>query len=335
MECIVLGCLINKVAPFGSVGKLSLFIPQSSGLRVSLPIVWNENCPPLPFGIRRAQTVTHGSKVVIGGGDADGDLARRVLVYDSDRQRWYNLGYYSHRHFAIALMKRQILLIGGFDEVSGEYTGRVSEWDQSSRFWRKVYLPMPTPRGEATAVTYNSYLVVVGGFDGSGALSTVELLDCDSVSLEWQTVAPLPEACLSPQPVLCQEGEILYVLGKGSGLKDRKLAFSTSLSQLVQSFVGAVGVWSQLTEPPLSCSGAVALRGYLLAVGGKDKQSQKKMTVYMYLPGTGEWLCVTELPYPQHSCTCASLSDERFLVIGGVERANRLILASASSLPNH
>ncbi len=307
-----------------------ILLLQRSGLRVSLPMVWNDRCPPLPFGLRRAQTVALRHKVIIGGGDADGELARRVLVYDCDRQKWGVLGYYSHRHFSIAVVKQDLLLVGGFDEIRDEYTGKVSKWDQTNKFWQRLDPPMPTPRGEATAIGYMSYLVVIGGFDGS-ALSTVEVLDFDSENpKKWCAVASLPEACISPQPVLTQEGEGLYVLGRGSGLKDKKLAFSASLAQLVQ---GAKGAWTQLTEPPLACSGAVGLRGYLLAIGGKDKQSQKKASVHMYLPGTGEWLCVAELPYPQHSCTCASLSPERFLIIGGVERANRLILASASTLP--
>lgn len=275
--------------------------------------------------------MVYGSKVIIGGGDASGELARRVLIYDSDRQRWGELGYYSHRHFAIAVMKKQLLLVGGFDEICGEYTGNVSMWDQQRKYWRKTYTPMPTPRGGATAVGYRSSLVVIGGFDGS-SLSAVEVLDCDSE--QWRAVAPMPEGCLSPQPVLTHDGEVMYVLGKGSGLKDRKHAFSTSLSQLIQSFPGAAGIWGHLSEPPLSCSGAVGLRGYLLAIGGKDKQSQKKASVHMYLPGTGEWLRVAELPYPLHSCTCVSLSPERFLVIGGIEKTNGLILASVASFSN-
>ena len=262
-----------------------------------------------------------------------GDDGKRVLLYDTEQKQWQCLGYYSFKHFAIAFFKKQVVLVGGYDEVKDEYSSVVSAWDRSRSYWKEINSTMPTPRGDATAVGYKQWLIVAGGFDGRNALDTVEMFD--SGTQTWSMVDPLPAACLSIQSALHQyKGgcDTWYLLGKASGLGDNRLAFCTSLASLTQSHCGA-RVWRELPKPPLSCSGVVSIHGYLLAVGGKDRQSQRKSTIHIFLHGTGEWLQVAELPSPRHSCMCAGLSSGKFLVIGGKdenERSARMDMASVT-----
>ena len=62
------------------------------------------------------------------------------------------------------------------------------------------------------------------------------------------------------------------------------------------------------------------MRGHLLAVGGRDKHTERK-EIYMYFPGTSEWLNVASLEYPRHSITCVPLSDKKFVVLGGKDES--------------
>lgn len=274
------------------------------------------------------------SKVIIGGGVGADDDGKRVAFYDEKTDRWTEFGRYPLKLFAIALLNDQLLLVGGYDKIRDEYSGNICKWNR--RFWERVYTPMPTPRSEATAIGYQHWLVVAGGVNRSrSVLTTVEVLD--STASQWSTVEPLPYGCSGMQSAVYLHPSspnlsTWYLLGSMEELRHRKASFCVSLSSLVESSEGA-GVWKTLPDPPFSCSGVVVVRGYLLAVGGKDRQSQRKSEVYIYLPGTCEWLHVASLPVARHSCSCAFLSEGKFLVLGGkeaTERSRNVLLGSVT-----
>ena len=203
---------------------------------------------------------------------------------------------------------------------------QVVSWDQPSRSWRETLPPMPTPRGDASAVCYQHWVAVAGGCASTGCLSVVEVLD--STRQQWYTVEPLPVPAEGLQGAL--DGDRWYLLGGEGVLGKCKVAFSVSLPTLISEGLshpgGASGageggsVWRPLPETPLGCCGVVVVRrGVLLAVGGKDSQSQRRSGVYAYFPGTWEWLHVGDLPTARHSSTCCPTSESSFLVIGGSE----------------
>jgi len=103
-----------------------------------------------------------------------------------------------------------------------------------------------------------------------------------------------------------------YLMSTSRGITKRKSVFFISLPSLMEKH----GSWAVLPGPPLSNSGIITVRGHLLAVGGQEQRSPKK-DVYMYFFGTNEWLKVSEIQYPRHSCSCLALSDKKFVVMGG------------------
>ena len=271
---------------------------------------------PIHFGTNAAQSVTLNGKVIVGGGDVPGDNARKVAFYDPGTRKWGDLGLYSHQLFAMAVVGGDLLLVGGYDVVKDDYTGIVSKYNRDSKYWQQCYPDMPTARSEAAAVGFRHWLVVAGGYNGVSPLAVVEILN--TLNSQWQTVDPLPTSCTALQPAAyLEEGQdTWYLLGGGEGLRSQRPAFCTCLSQLVR---GDTGVWRKIPEPPYSCSGAVTVRGYLVAMGGRDQQGQKKGSIHAFLPGTCEWLQVAELPTPRYGCTCATLPNGRLLVVGGRE----------------
>ena len=266
-----------------------------------------------------------GTNVVVAGGNADVDNVQQVMFYRQDRG-WGLLGKYSLSLFAMAVLEgRLLLLIGGYNLPLDTYSSELVQWDRGGRFWRSIFKPMPTPRSDAAALGYKQYLLVAGGSNGVENLTTVEVLDTRTV--EWSTVAPLPIPIegliqsISHVDPAHPQSDTWYLMGWEKGLRNPPNTFSISLEHLVRQVRGdsQSAAWAQLPDPPLACCGAVTFRGCLLAVGGKDKQSGKKKDIYLYLPGTCEWLRVAELPTARHSCSCISLSSEEFLVVGGCE----------------
>ena len=266
-----------------------------------------------------------GNNVVVAGGNADVDNVQQVMFYRQDRG-WGLLGKYSLSLFAMAVLEgRLLLLVGGYNLPLDTYSSDLVQWDRPNRQWRPIFKPMPTPRSDAAALGYKQYLLVAGGSNGVENLSTVEVLDVRTV--EWSLVAPLPIPIegliqsVSHVDPAHPDSDTWYLMGWEKGLRRPPSTFCIPLEHLVRQARsdGPAAAWAQLPDPPLASCGAVTFRGCLLAVGGKDRQSTKKKDIYLYLPGTCEWLRVAELLTARHSCSCISLSSEEFLVIGGSE----------------
>ena len=267
-----------------------------------------------------------GNSVVVAGGNADVDNQQQVMYYRPERHSWGALGRYSLSLFAMAVLggNRLIVLVGGYDLASDTYSNNLVQWDNKGKYWRPIFHPMPTARSDAAAVGYKAYLVVAGGSNGVENLTTVEVLN--TLTVEWSTVAPLPvpiEGLVQSVPLVDAsrpEADTWYLMGWETGLRQPALTFSLSLTQLTSHLEGGGGMgWAKLPSPPLACAGAVIFKGCLLAVGGKDRHGGKKADIHLYLPGTCEWLKVSELPVAKHSCCCFPLSSEEFMIIGGCE----------------
>ena len=276
------------------------------------------------FGVNSAKAVMLGNYVVIAGGNADGNNVQQVTFYHPDKG-WGLLGKYKHTLFAMAVLEERLLLIGGYNLTVDKYSNELVEWVNIGRLWRPVFKPMPTARSDAAALGYDQYLLVAGGSNGGEQLTVFEVLDTNVE--EWTTLAPLPVPIegLTQSTTYVNSNhphlDTWYLMGWEKGLLNPPSVFSVSLEQLVQQAKEGTqaAIWAQLPNPPLACCGVVAFQGCLLAVGGKDKKAAKRKDIYLYLPGTCEWLHVADLPTPRHSSCCFSPSSKEFLVIGGCE----------------
>lgn len=255
-----------------------------------------------------------------------GDNKRRIVRFDLLKSKWEEFSLYLYEDFAMSVVLGKLLVAGGYDAVKDEYSNRVSQWREVGSNWVRIAgSSLPVPRAGAVAVGYSKWLIIAGGFNGT-PLDRVEILDCENFG-QWHTLnTPLPEPAYALQSTLYQNSSgtaLWYLMSTNRGRKvgQPRHVFFISLEHLIERR----GAWAVLPEPPLSDSGAVTVRGHLLAVGGHDRHSRKKeqnackKDVYMFFFGTNEWLKVSEIQYPRHSCSCVQLSDKKFVVIGGAD----------------
>ena len=267
------------------------------------------------------QCVLFGSNLLYGSGSGTGDNKRRILKFDIHTGRWDIFSVYLYEHFSMSVVMGKLLIVGGYDSIKDRYSDRVSEWSERGYNWVCISgSPLPTPRADAVTVGFKKWLIVAGGFNGV-PLDKVDLLDCDGFG-QWYSLTSLPKPAYAMQSAFFydtaqgNEMALWYLMStsRGCGLNRRRPVYFVRLHNLIERR----GSWTVLPDPPLINSGAVTVKGHLLAVGGSDKHSAKK-DIHMYFPGTNEWLKVAVLQYSCHSCSCAPLSDKntKFIVVGG------------------
>lgn len=292
---------------------------------MTLTIHWTKGYT-CSYSVGNTQCITWGDRVCLSGGNTSLTDSTSVIVYDCSSQRCGRLSYLLS-HFAMVtlptLSGQQLLLIGGYNRSNDRYSGQISAWEQETRSWNTVVYPaMLTERGDASAVVHRHWILVAGGCNAKGRLSTVELLDTSTH--QWYTASPMPSPSAGMQHAV--SGDTWYLLGGDGVLANHKRAYMVSVSELVLKVAegeGSGSVWKEMPEMPLGCPGVVTIRGYLFAVGGKDTKGQPKREIYAYLPGTWEWYHVCNLPSARHSCTCTLVSGKTLAVIGGAQEGTQ------------
>ena len=282
---------------------INLFLLQTHPLS---ELTWTR-LPDIPKAMWHPQSVTVDTAVYIAG-----KLASRVIHrYDLQSKEWTRLPQYQCSYFTMTAVSSQLTLVGGRVDITDKPTNTVAVYSTSQRNWKQPYPPMNTPRYSPAVSTYHQHLVVAGGEDASGYLDTVEILDTSTLHGQWLFVTSLPVRCslMSAAIIHCT----LYLLG---GTLENQV-FSMSLSALTQT-INRPTLWRTLSDTPLEYSTAIAVHGYLLAVGG-NHFGQRSSAIHFYNQEKKTWNKVGDLPTGRQDCACCLLPSGEILVAGGYD----------------
>ena len=182
------------------------------------------------------------------------------------------------------------------------------------------YPDMPTARSRCSAVVYNEWLAVAGGW---GGLSSVEVMNTDSK--QWYAAPPTPTPWSGMGTAIV--GDTCYFMGGNTGEALASTAtteaYSVSLPALISQLPSLDSrergkqhqIWKEIPGLQTTCSTPLSIRGSLLAVGGMDRDRKAVTAIHLYQPDTGEWVKVGRLA--NSDCTCAMITDTEMLVAGG------------------
>ena len=213
--------------------------------------------------------VIHGT-VFVGGGWADRDNNYIVMEYDTHSGKWGRLPPYSLFYFAMTAINNQLVLVGGVDKQYRK-SKLLGIWRTDSKKWTHPYPDLPTARSSSSAVTYNKWLIVAGGYSGDGPrLSTVEVMNIDTK--QWYNIGtPTPTAFTGMKTAIV--GDLWYLMG-GCVVNGRATdkVYSVSLPVLisqVNSTQRDPQIWKCISGLGLYYSTPLSISGSLLALGGK------------------------------------------------------------------
>ena len=275
----------------------------------------------------RAPCDMWGEVVAVNGSVAcfqpQGFIEQSVVAYNSADNKWSELPECPHRGFSLAVVNSILTAIGG---VRGTPTNEATNslLSLTDNEWTEQFPPMPTRRWLTTAVCSGNSLVVAGGSTGYKYLSTVEVMDTET--LRWSTASSLPHTVHQATGTLC--GDQLYMLGGFNQTnKYSKSVFTCSLAALVnscqpQSLLSQLKafftkMWHQLADTPVTLSTCASLHGRLLAVGGCDSEDKETTAIHMYNTATNSWEVISHMVTPRHQCLAAVLPHNELMVVGG------------------
>ena len=267
----------------------------------------------MPFAMTLyPQAIVLNGKVYVGGGKCT--QMGVVMVYDPQKDEWTLLPFYSNDYFGMAILKGQLLLIGGRHSKALKTTNQLSMWDDKSLQWQSSFLPlMPTPRCSMSVAHNDWWIVVAGGRnDKHKMLSKVEIFNV-SVG-EWFEVDPLPQSAEKMTAAIVGN-KVVLLGGAGDTQGFHKEVFCLSLDN--PTFT----LWRRLQSTPFKCFTALAYNGALLAIGGEG--GTKSSVIYIYRPREKCWIKAGDLPTDRVRCACAILPSGEIFIAGGASSSSR------------
>ena len=243
-----------------------------------------------------------------------------MFANDSLNNDWSKLPECPQKDFGLAVVNDILTAVGGSSPTYGGCVNRLSSFNGSE--WVKIFPPMPTKRVRHTVISTQNYLITAGGVEWGKALSTVEVMDMNT--LEWYTAASLPEPVIMMSATVC--GGRLYLLG-GQYVNNQPThaVFTCTLDSLIRSchppsqtppYTSEAGVWQRVADVPVNQSTCTTLNGMVLAVGGRDSDGNVTAAVHMYDAKSDSWPLVGYMPTARYKFLVVALRN-RIIAVGG------------------
>ena len=301
--------------------KTALSFSSKQENRVSGKLRWRlgEETPKHFHRFYYNTVATHENTVYI----SDNYCSRIIYAYDASRSTecWSQLPSHPNVMCSLAVINNLLTTIGG--EVEHTVTNKLFSFTDGDECWTEKFPPMPTKRRDTAALCTGTSLIVAGGIGVTSYLSTVEVMNTDT--LQWSSAADLPHPIsLWRDGSLTLCGEQLFITC-GDKLYQCEL---TSLLQSCQSTTStsshtahvASTIWKKISDLHVTVLGAtcVSLNGHLLAIGGHSRSASPSQTaVRMYDLATNSWTIISHMSIARSYCFAAVLPDNQLVVVGG------------------
>ena len=155
------------------------------------------------------QSVVVKEKVYVGGGLTDRRNDDHIVIeYDISSGKWAKLPPYRAQGFAMTVINNQLVLVGGKEHEQDSKV--LGVWRAEGKEWTHPYPHMSTARSWCSAVVYNEWLVVAGGYGNSYMiLSSVEVMN--TVTKQWYAALPTPTPWTETKTAIV--GDTCYFMG--------------------------------------------------------------------------------------------------------------------------
>jgi hypothetical protein len=215
---------------------------------------------PMPTPRRAAAAVAFNNKIYVAGGrGADGNAHAEVFVYDIPSNSWcwpspcpsFQTATWGH---ALVVLNNTLYRIVGATG-SNSYTNTVEGPGG-------YVAPYPEAAGYVQAVSYNGYIYVAGGYNGSVELAKTYRYDPATNTWDDQAVSDLPTGRYAGAPAI-MNGKWVIAGGYAGAV-----ASDTILSLDLSNPVGNWQIESVHLAAPRSNVGGAVVNGLMYLVGG-------------------------------------------------------------------
>ena len=228
-----------------------------------------------------------------------------LCVFNVVSRTWSKLPFHDSCEmycFTLATSNNKVYTLGGECRKDGkveEYSNKVFSLDDDLKWWNALP-PLNIGRIKATSTSFDRFILVAGGEDRNGRLSSVEVLNSSQSSSTWWEICDLPVKSQLMQCTVTHD-ELFIECGIGgtaNTVYTAKLSTvkeSLNVDEDSESSVSPESFWQPLPQTPLWGSGLVSVNNCLLTVGGLVGVGKPHSSVHLYDCYKKTWSKVSDI----------------------------------------
>ena len=258
-----------------------------------------------------------------------------VHLYNVTGNHWTVLPKPRHRRGVLQMLGDNLTIFNGDDPYTKEAVNKVTTYNATARQWYRYYPNMLNKRFKPGILTYQNYVIVMGGKNGQHAIhSSIKVMEYQNFWQWIQVLVHLPVPMWNFKPII--SGGSFAIVGH-SGKGDRSNAcYQIAVQKLLQLYqVLSSQAWTKLPTPYHDAT-AVPNSNPIVIIGGishayySSPDATSDLTLYDAFKYS--WRKVDSLTSGRDCVGVALLNDNTIIIIGGTKRGCGIEDAKFSSL---
>ena len=235
------------------------------------------------------------------------------------------------------MVDNKLTIFGGEDSFTNELLSKVTTFNSDTNKWYSHYPDMLNTRHMPGVLTYNNYVIVMGGSHGPSYIhDTIEILDFRH-DLQWKEVPTrLPAPMWNFKPTI-SSNNITIVGFSTIGGRDKRF-FQIAVEEIIGnsqyhpfSHMTSFRRWRELPYPAHWETATIPCSNPPIIIGGRESRGAIS-DIFLYNASVNFWRKVGSLKSPRNFAAVALLSSDTIIVIGGCTDGSSIQISKATSL---
>ena len=270
---------------------------------------------------------------VTAGSAPDDKTKNNVYCYNTNTDHWTVLPQPGHRFGVLHMLDDKLTIFGGYDPVTRQYHNKVTTYNNATNSWCSEYPDMLNIRYMPGVITYNNYVIVMGGLSSPDNIhDSIEIMDYHH-ELQWKNVSvKLPVPMWNIKPTI--SGNNITIVGYGNAGGRCSGYYQIAIEEILDqplSTSATSNKWKKLSNAHYFNTATVPYSNPPVIIGGSVK-GVPTCDITLYDSSKNSWRKVDSLTSARDCVGVALLNNNSIIVIGGTSGGVGVEAAKASSL---
>ena len=296
-------------------------------------IKWT-TCSDLPTPMCDAYIAVSNGTVYCTGLTPSEDNQHKVYAYNTKTNQWRELPRPGHRLGVIHMLGDKLAILGGRDSGTDKIHEKVTTYNSKSNTWSKYFPNMLNVRLKPGVITYNDYVIVLGGKYGQDTIhDSIEVMNYRDEQMQWKEVPlHLPVSMWGIKPTI--SGKHITIVGCTRAKGHSSRCYRTpvdNISFLTEPDATCTQMWGKFSPTPHFYTAIVPNSSPPIIIGGSnDKENTSDVTLHD--KSKDSWRKVDSLTTARKLVGLGLLNNSSVIVVGGRSKVWGTDTAKSSAL---
>ena len=271
---------------------------------------------------------------VTAGSAPDDNTKNNVYCYNTNTDHWTVLPQPGHRFGILHMLDDKLTIFGGEDPVNKGALNKVTTYNNDTNNWYSEYPDMLNKRFKPGVITYNNYVIVMGGGSSPDNFhDNIEVINYHN-ELQWKNVSvKLPVPMWTIKPTI--SGDNITIVGYNTATGRSNGYYQIAIEEILDqplSTSATSNQWKMISTSPYFNTATVPYSNPPVIIGGTDVKGVATCDITLYDSSKNSWSKVDSLTSARNDVGVALLNNNSIIVIGGCSGGSDVEGAMACSL---